>query len=257
MSSLFCVTINKNLTNTESDRKENKNLPNPPSQKKVPHLFYALVTLLVIFFVGGIIELYHVSFDLLKPNENPSPMQFFTTTIFSLFVLVGISVQAIIYWLQWRQTRELFELGQRPSLGVEEANLIQEAGKPFKVYLKIRNSGRSPAKITKVITYPGLYPLQMIPVGDCPDPVANPQSEGMNSKPVVPVNGTRIVPSYFDNIFNPIESAAFEEETAFIFVWCKINYERFGGAKYFIEYYAKYLRDDDAFSECSAHNHAD
>ncbi len=205
--------------NTNHNPKQNGDHHQPPNKKKVPNLFYAFLVGLVIVFVGGVIELHHVSFYQLGANESPSQIQFFITTLFSLFVLVGISVQAIIYWLQWRQTSQLFDLIERPSLGVEAMAFDSATGI---CVAQIRNSGKAPARNVTITIVPNHPTLQELGGAVYLPPTAG-SPETMKSRSVIPVGGVKMALTL--PIAAPVLSEIVTTKTRALFLWVDMKYD--------------------------------
>jgi cbb3-type cytochrome oxidase subunit 3 len=162
---------------------------------------------------------------------------------------------AIISILQWRQNRELFNRAERPSLGVERCDMFLEIGKPIRVNVVVKNTGRSPAKMINGRGFISLVNAANVDETCCPEPNLDRPITGMPSTPVIAVNGTRMLFLNLSQVATGADIMYLEKGKVILHVWCKIDYTSFAGTSYFTEYYAQYVHPK-RFDECSTHNDA-
>lgn len=180
----------------------------------------------------------------------------------ALFVLVLIG--AYISHRQLRsmeaglkQTKDLFDAAQRPSIGIENGEVTFAVGEVPKVVLIARNFGKSPAKVISTKGYSNLYNVATGWKDTCPPPVTERPGEGMISSPVLPPSAILRLPYAMDE---PVEDGAeflrYESGLDAVFVWCRIQYKGLESDKIFTtEYYARYYVGL-GFAVCDHHNEA-
>ncbi len=87
-------------TKTNSDG--NKTSQNQSNNKNIGYLSGAVLVILICILTVIFLWVYDVSFRQLDPNSNnPPPLVFFVTSVFSLLVFAAVIIQIIINGLQW------------------------------------------------------------------------------------------------------------------------------------------------------------
>lgn len=263
---------------TKTNAQQNQNHPNPPHPKKKYYPFYALIGFLILLLIGGGVAIIYVSLCILKATDSPPPMQFLIGSLFSLLVLIAVLAQATIYLYQWlamrdvikqnerlikttqrqaraaerhlEQARELFELVERPSLGVDGGGVLEDGSPTARVLVLIRNSGKSPAiHMSANLTCRFVEPLS---VNECPEP-GNKISEGLSSRTFLAVNG---VTSAIHHIALD-DWAQVQQRKSWLMAHLTVTYESLFGKEYYISYYARVNPDGGGFDVCQNHNDAD
>lgn len=152
-----------------------------------------------------------------------------------------------------QQNRELFELADRPSLGIEKIAIEKYADGTGRIVAIARNSGKSPAiKFKCSITLNFRDPSEVLNK-PCPEPKEiDPPTEDP-SFGVCPVNApiTIMSPVRPDHIIESLEKGHI-----FVMVWVRGTYESIHGREYSFEYYARFNSIVGA-QICGTHNDAD
>jgi len=173
--------------------------------------------------------------------------------ILNVFLFLAMCGQAIIFFMQFRemrknlkQTRDLFELSERPSLGI---NFFLDIlpGNHMSVDIEIKNSGKSPAR--NMIVRHEVTSVLSTEITTCPEPQRDTLGDP-GSQFVLPVNGVIIRRSKITN------GEKINDGDEIIFAWIRITYESVGGSPYFIEAYSQYDFQSKGFRYCPIYNDA-
>jgi hypothetical protein len=237
---------------TEAQGTDNGKPPKKEKPKPKPTAYAVLVGACSLIALGGAGLIVYLSICTLGKTKAP---EIAIPSTIAWLAFIAILAQIFVNFLQWKsaekqmyQNRELFELGNRPSLGIEfdwEDLPEQDAGI---VLIELRNSGTAPAKnVTSVHT------TKLVPYSDlkvCPKPDKQ-EPDSMESRGVVPVGGMRIRRTEI------VGASELYSEKQVLFMWCRVTYESFVGAKYFVEGYAMFVGRTKNFFECPIGNDAD
>ena len=173
--------------------------------------------------------------------------------IFGGLSFFAAAVYAFISLKQWKQNRELFDLAERPSLGIEGAMLDRNARV---IRALVRNSGKAPARNTIVSTTPNIPTVEELGGQHYIEPVETEKFEGIPSRTVVPVGAIKFAAT------NPIDPETLKEVyngTRVLFIWIKIEYEGFGGRNpYILKYFGRFNPNNPSgeFEDCPEYNDA-
>lgn len=141
-----------------------------------------------------------------------------------------------------------FEMAERPSLGIEQFQFPDDHG--FVVAV-VKNFGKSPAKNAYFQITANWY-INTPPLPDrCPEPQrVEVAYEG--SRTIIPPQGGYAVRVHVpDAIAEQIQTG-----TVLLYCWVEGTYESFGGGKYFIEGYSRFLAARNTWEACPIHNDA-
>jgi hypothetical protein len=167
--------------------------------------------------------------------------------------LMAVIAQVAVNVMQWQQSRDLFDLAERPSIGVELESIRVAKDDTATVGVILRNSGTSPARQVSVVNNLNFHPTS-IPRNACPEPTDNAHAEPLCSKVVIPVNG--IARSFSETIPADRIQRVFNGQEL-MFIWVRVTYKGFRGNDYFVEYYARYSNKAGGFQGCQNRNDAD
>ena len=155
------------------------------------------------------------------------------------------------------QTENLFNLTERPLLGVEEVYCEPQPDEGCKVIIALVNSGKTMAKITNLSIDFGSMSLNFDSLEDIPEDLTLREPEEPQeflTSGIIHNGGRKLIPyatlnaGKWDNV---------QEGDERIFVYMKIQYTGIHGGGYFTEYYAYYNTFLGGFIECADHNDAD
>jgi hypothetical protein len=192
------------------------------------------IGIIVISGVILIVGLYVMTWDM-SPDQRT---QFVTPHLINLLLLVVVAIQAYITQKQWQQSRELFELAERPSLGVEKVALEKYPDGTGRIIAKMRNSGKSPARKVKTTITLNFYETGAFEPseGNCPEP-HDAELLALVSLGVVSVNAPI-------DVLSPLRPPEcirlLEAGDLFVMVWIRCTYESIHGRDYFVKYYARF-----------------
>ncbi len=180
-------------------------------------------------------------------------------------ILVTAWVQIDVNRRQWqamqdglKQTREMFELTERPSLGLDFPITVwprdeRDLTKGFDVKVVIRNFGRSPAVKGDALLVIG-FPLSAeIPSNACPEPLRV-DGDGGRSRLVIPAGGNAIL----RGDLTEDEFTEIQQGTRTLLVWVSLEYWGVNGreAPYTFEYYGRLDIKTGYYEVCQNHNEA-
>lgn len=213
---------------------------------------------MVLCVVGGAILVWFC-----RRLEPPKDTEIGIPVFMGYVSLIAIGAQVIVSRMQWKAmqdgmklTRELVELTERPSLGIQGIDkIIYEPFNKISVHAELKNSGKSPARNVYTLSYLRVY--EATTLADCglecpiPDPLP---LTGIRSPSVLPVNASRTLTPEIDHMPDIAECIRFGKGELVLFLWVYVTYESFGGTEYFLKYYVRF--EDGGFSECPEHNDA-
>jgi nitrate reductase NapE component len=200
--------------------------------------------------VGGLWYLIWICQTYFTP---PKDTELGVPAVVAYVALIAVIAQVAVNVLQWQQTRELFDLAERPSLGVELESITVAKDDTATVRVILRNSGRSPARQVSVVNNLNFHPPD-IPKDVCPEPTTDDHAEPLGSKVVIPVNG--MAHSISETIPADRIQQVFSDQQL-MFIWVRVTYKGLRGSNYFVEYYARYSNKVGGFQGCQNHNDAD
>jgi hypothetical protein len=180
---------------------------------------------------------------------------------------IAAETQAEVSDLQWRsmeaalkQTEQLFNLTERPLLGVERVICEPQKDEGCQITIALINSGKSIAKITNLSVAFSSINLSYDDI-DENEPWSDDltlrepgEPEEFLSSGIIHNGGRKLIPyvtmnaGAWNNIIDGSEQ---------IYIWLKVQYAGInGGTVYFTEYYSYYNRFMGGFIECTNHNDA-
>ncbi len=176
---------------------------------------------------------------------------------------LAVVIQSEVVRAQWqamrdglRQQRELFELTERPSLGlVEPLQVTKTRSGHYLISATIKNWGKSPAVSVQSNCIAILMAAKKAPEWGCPEPDSD-KLQPSFSQSLVAVNGSI---SVMTDPLHPVAFKLTQQGRYVMFVWIKITYCKtiLQEKPFNLEYYFRYVSDFDGFAVCGCNNYAD
>jgi hypothetical protein len=198
-------------------------------------------------------------------SKIPAEDQFWNVFILgsvTWLILVTAWVQIGVTQKQWQAMqdglglqRELFELAERPSLGIVAVSFTIIADGHGVIGLSVTNSGRSPALSVNVEVNVQLSPVNKASAL-CPEPDKKTTEGGIASRSVIPVNASQLAFCNTPISLGIQDPRQLPSGDVWVMVWARSTYRGFGGGEYFVEYYARYNPAHSSFDVCDKHNNA-
>ena len=194
--------------------------------------------------------------------EPPKDTEIGLPVLVAYGALVAIVVQIVINIRQWEvtkdglvQTRELFEMAERPSISIETIGFVQDELGGFALQISVVNSGRAPAiDFRSAMAERYLEPVS----GACPDPTTwkNEEKDEFESLEVIGIASKRIIPGSKLSRGDAMKLGPRREQDMFIFLQCTYSDPR-RLKIYRLDGYWKFDRRNGVFKACQIQNYAD
>lgn len=165
--------------------------------------------------------------------------------IFGGLSFLAAFIYAIAAGFQLAETRRIFALTERPSLGIT-FTIVEEK----EIEIVVENSGRTPARQVVIFLHPKFY--ELVELGsDCPEPVeTDPRRKSEKTRGFIAIGHRkrRIIP------IPPDQAMEIDQASGVLFIWVYVSYQGLTGKDYFVESYFRVAKDEMGTVSCRTHN---